>query len=167
MDRTFINKILISIIIGLILVIITGTILVKTQHKNQSPEILLSQGKAVSLMEPADDSVIAYYKLDTIRIITAESMADDKASDESTGTVLVITPWLAYPAGDTVFYEELARKRGVIKGLLTSYFSARTKNQLLEETEVFIEDKLKNQINDTLSLGKISDIYFTDYIFLE
>lgn len=163
MEKTSLNKILISIIIALVLVIIIGTVLAKTKEKSQTPEVLLAQGKAVSLMAPADDSVVAYFKLDTIRIVTAE----DSSKEESTGTVLVITPWLAYPAGDTVFYEELARKRGVIKGILQAYFSVRPKKQLLEETEIIIEEHLKNQINQNLSLGKISDIYFTDYIFLE
>lgn len=163
MKKTSLNTILISIIIALVMVIIVGTVLAKTKEKTQTPEVLLAQGKAVSLMAPADDSVVAYFKLDTIRIITAEA----STKEDSTGTVLVITPWLAYPAGDTVFYEELARKRGVTRGVLQAYFSARTKNQLLEETEVFIEEQLKEQINQNLSLGKISDIYFTDYIFLE
>lgn len=163
MNHNFVNKILFSIIIALVMVIITGTILAGIQKKSQTPEVLLSQGKAVNLMAPADDSVVAYYKLETIRVITAP----DSTKDDATGTVLVVTPWLAYPAGDTVFYEELARKRGVAKGLFQGYFAARTKNQLLEETEVHIEEQLKEQINQILSLGKISDIYFTDYIFLE
>jgi len=159
--KTSLNKILISIIIALVLVIITGTIGAKVKLKKQTPEVLISQGKAVSLMAPADDSVVAYYKLDSIRILTAEKNADEP------GTVLLITPWLAYPAGDTVLYEEIARKRGVIKGLFQDYFQSRSKQQLLEETEVFIEEKIKDQINENLALGKISDIYFTDYIFLE
>lgn len=156
-----INKILVSIIIALILVIIVGTIAAKVGSKQQTSEVLISQGKAVSLMAPVDDSVVSYYELGKIRIMTADS------TENATGTLLVISPWLAYPAGDTVFYEEIARKKGSIKGILQTYFSERTKNELLEETEILIEEKLKQQINEVLSLGKISDIYFTDYIFLE
>jgi len=155
------NKILISIIIALVLVIIAGTIMAKVSQKKNTPEVLLSQGKAVSLMAPADDSVVAYYELGSQRILTKN------VNEDTEGTVLVISPWLAYPAADTVFYEEIARKRGVIKGIFQVYFTERTKQQLLEETEVKIEEILKDQINAQLSLGKISDIYFTDYIFLE
>ena len=112
-------------------------------------------------MAPADDAEIAYYELGTLRIVTR---AED---DEELTSILVISPWLAYPAGDTVFFEELARKKGLIKGLFQAYFSARTKNQLLEETEVKIEENLKKQLNAQFALGQISDIYLTDYIFLE
>ena len=43
----------------------------------------------------------------------------------------------------------------------------KKKNQLLEETEVKSEENLKKQINAQFALGQISDIYLTDYIFLE
>ncbi len=155
------EKILLAIILGLVLVIILGTIAAKAQQKTQTPEVLISKGKAVSLIAPSDTEELAYYELGTLRIVTAPQ------EDEELTSVLVISPWLAYPAGDTVFFEELARKKGLIKGLFQAYFSSRTKNQVLEETEPKIEANLKEQINAQFALGQISDIYLTDYIFLE
>ena len=111
-------------------------------------------------MAPSDTTEVTYFELGTIRITTA--------SDDSTpGTILIVSPWLAYPAGDTVLFEEISRKSGAIKGIFQAYFSARTKNQLLTETEEHIESVIKDEINADLALGKISDIYFTDYLFLE
>lgn len=158
---TGLEKNLLAIIAGLVLVIAVGTVLAKSAQKKKTPEVLISHGKAVSLMAPADDSIVAYYELGTLRIVTSGSDKDDLS------TVLVVSPWLAYPAGDTVFYEELARKKGLIKGIFQAYFSSKSKEELLEETEVKIEENLKEEINTQLSLGKISDIYLTDYIFLE
>lgn len=155
------EKILLAVILALILTIISVTIRAKSRQKNQSPEVLISQGKAVSLMAPANDSQVAYFELGRLRIITA---SEDKNAESS---VLVISPWLAYPAGDTVFYEELSRKTPLIKGIFQTYFSSRSKNQLLEETEIKIEEALKLELNAQFSLGKISDIYLTDYIFIE
>ena len=86
--------------------------------------------KATALNAPVSDAVTAYFELGTIRLTTAA----DKKKD-SDGTVMVISPWISYPAGDDVFYEELARKRSVIKGLFSEYFTSRTKNQLLGKTE--------------------------------
>jgi flagellar basal body-associated protein FliL len=119
-----------------------------------------------NLNKKLDDKIAAYTGLGTIRCITAP---DTSAADEEDqlGTVVVITPWLAYPEGDTVFYEELARKRMVISGVFTTYFSTRTKNQLLSTTEDKIKAEIMDQINEQMSLGKISGIYLTDYIFLE
>ena len=159
-NEALLNKILISIIAFLIVVIALGTLFAFLNKKQQTPEHLISQGKAVSLMAPSDTTEVTYFELGTIRISTA--------SDDSTpGTILIVSPWLAYPAGDTVFYEELSRKSGALKGVFSAYFSARTKNQLLSETEEKIEALLREEINADLSLGKISDIYFTDYLFIE
>ena len=160
-ENVILNKILLAIIAGLLLVILIGTIAALVSKKKQTPEVLISQGKAVSLMAPSDTDEVAYYELGTIRISTAK---DD--SDEG-GSIMVLSPWLAYPAGDTVFYEELFRKSGSLKGIFQAYFSARTKNQLLAETEEKIVEYIMEEINADLALGKITGIYFTDYLFLE
>lgn len=155
------QKILISIILALVLVILVGTIIALSSKSKNTPEVLIQQGKATSLMAPSDSDEVTYYELGSIRILTKGN------ADDQTGTLFVVSPWIAYPAGDTVFYEELARKRGLIKGMFQSYFTERTKNEILSETEEKIEIVLKDEINAQLSLGQISDIYFTDYIFLE
>ena len=160
-NEALLNKILISIVAFLIAVIALGTLFAVLNKKQQTPEKLISEGKAVSLMAPSDSDEVAYYELGTLRVSTASS------DSEENGTIMVISPWLAYPAGDTVFYEELSRKNGSLRGIFMAYFSARTKNQLLSETEEKIEALLREEINADLALGKISDIYFTDYLFLE
>ena len=160
-ERRLLNKILTGIIIFLVVVIISGTVFGLLNKKNNTPEILISQGKAESLMTPADTTEVTYFELGTLRISTA-----GEKSEES-GTIMVLSPWLAYPAGDTILFEEISRKSGAIKGIFQAYFSARTKNQLLTETEEKIVQIIIEEINADLALGKISGIYFTDYIFLE
>ena len=160
-NHDLLNKILLGIIAGLLLVILVGTIIGLVGKKKNTPEVLISQGKAVSLMAPSDTDEVAYFELGTIRVSCAA------ADSEESGSIMVLSPWLAYPAGDTVFYEELSRKSGAIKGIFQAYFSARTKNQLLTETEERISKIIIEEINADLALGKISDIYFTDYLFLE
>ena len=160
-NEALLNKILIIIIAFLVAVIALGTLFAVLNKKQQTPEVLISQGKAVSLMAPSDSDEVAYYQLGTLRVSTASS------DSEENGTIMVLSPWLAYPAGDSVFYEELSRKNGFLRGIFMAYFSARTKNQLLSETEEKIVQLLIEEINADLALGKISDIYFTDYLFLE
>ena len=160
-NQDLLNKILLGIIAGLILVILVGTIIGLVGKKKNTPQVLISQGKAVSLMAPSDTDEVAYFELGTIRVSCAA------ADSEESGSILILSPWLAYPAGDTVFFEELSRKSGAIKGIFQAYFSARTKNQLLTETEEKISQIIIEEINADLALGKVSDIYFTDYLFLE
>lgn len=164
MNQSKIKKldlILISIIGLLIVVILTGTLVSVYRKSPKVTENLLQLGKARNLSEPVNSDIVAYYQLGTIRIVTAPESSD------GAGTAMVVSPWLAYPEGDTVFYEELARKRGVMKGIFSSYFANHSKTGLLTETEVKTVENLIAQINEQLSLGKISDIYFTDYLFLE
>lgn len=157
-----------TVIAGVLVVLIAaGTFigLVKKGAANvdagsKSAQNLISKGKATALNAPVSDSVTAYFELGTIRLSTAPTKKDESAT-------LVISPWLSYPTEDDVFYEELAKKRSIIKGLFSSYFSGKTKAQLLGKTEEKITQELIEEINARLSLGKITGINFTDYIFIE
>ena len=157
------DYILYAIIIGLLIVLIIGTITGLANKRNSEPEVLLQQGKAVNLSKPANTDIVSYYEIGNIRIVTPS----EEPENEQEGCVLVVNPWLSYAEGDTVFYEEIARKRGVIKGICTTYFSERSKNHLLSITEKKVEQELLELINAQLALGKVQDLYFTDYIFLE
>ncbi len=80
--------------------------------------------------------------------------------------VLVVNPWLEYDESDTQLYEELDRKLVAVKAVFNAYFSSKTKNELVSMTEEQIKNEILSQINSNLVLGKISKIYFKDYIFL-
>lgn len=156
------EKILLFVIIALVIGILGGTAIIVTQKvKNSDPEVLISKGIAENLAEPQNTDEVDYYNLESLRIMTA---ADD---ENSAGTVMVVTPWLAYPKNDTVFYEEIARKKGILKAEFTKYFSSRTKNQILSLGDAKITAELLKILNSELALGQISDIYFTDFIFFE
>ena len=160
----FILVIIIASILGIILL---GTVIGLASKKaspgknlrNADPEP--TPREIENLNKHTDSKIAAYTGLGTIRGITAPQ------DEEDPGTIVVITPWLSYPEGDTVFFEELARKRLIITGIFTSYFGAYTKVELLSRTEDKIKQDILEQINEQMSLGKISGIYFTDYIFLE
>lgn len=184
-----IDKILSIIIVFLLLIIIAVTVVTLSRNKkNLSDEQeLVAQGKAVSLMAPKNDDKISYFNLGSIRILTLPdnrglSLVDNQGlslvEDEDTaanieknienlGTVLLITPWISYSSSDTIFFEEISRKKPMLCGIFQNYFSQFSKKELLSQSENMIEENITNQINSHLSLGKIQGIYFTDYIFLE
>lgn len=157
------NKVLLAIIILLVIVIVSGTLIVKLSPKKAAEaRELIARGKAINLAEPADTSDIAYFELGTLRITTV-----NEDEENMLGVGMVLSPWLAYPAGDSVFYEELARKKNVLKAVFQQYFSERTKEEILSQSEESIISILLAEVNKKLSLGRVSDIYFTDYLFLE
>ena len=172
------DKILSIIVIILLITIFAGTVfaLLKNKKSFQKQKQLISQGKAVSLLAPKNDNQYSYFNLGSQRILTSpenpqkkypDSSHNDISQDLQMGTILLVTPWISYPSDDTIFFEEISRKKTVITGIIQDYFSNYSKQELLAQTEVKIEENLLREINSHLSLGKIQQIYFTDFIFLE
>ena len=161
--------VLFSVIGFLVLVILSGTIIGLASKKAAPGKNLRDADpeptprEIENLNKHSDSPIAAYTGLGTIRCITSPATDDP----DDAGTAVVITPWLSYPEEDTVFFEELARKRLIITGIFTTYFNSYTKVELLSRTEDKIKQDIMEQINEQMSLGKISGIYFTDYIFLE
>ena len=160
------DKILSIIVIILLITIFAGTVFALLKNKKSFQKQLISQGKAVSLMAPKNDNQFSYFNLGSLRVLTKPEN-DSLQETQNMGTVLLVTPWLSYPSDDTIFFEEISRKKTVIAGIIQDYFSDYSKLELLTQTEVKIEENLIKEINNHLSLGKIQQIYFTDYIFLE
>lgn len=163
------DKILSIIVIILLITIFAGTVfaLLKNKKSFQKQKQLISQGKAVSLMAPKNDNQFSYFNLGSLRVLTKPENDSLQETEQNMGTVLLVTPWISYPSDDTIFFEEISRKKTVIAGIIQDYFSNHSKQELLSQTEVTIEENLLLEINNHLSLGTINQIYFTDYIFLD
>lgn len=115
-----------------------------------------------SLNKKNNEELAAFTGISTIRLSTLSS-----SQEEQNASILVISPWFSYPKDDTQFYEELSRKRVLITSIITYYFSSKTKNDILSLSEDTIKNALLTEINQNLSLGKIKELYFTDFIFFE
>lgn len=162
------DKFLSILIILLLITILMGTFI--TIYKNKKSitkqKQLISQGKAISLMAPKNNNQNSYFNLGSLRVLTKPEN-DSLQKTQNMGTILLVTPWISYPSDDTIFFEEISRKKTVIAGIIQDYFSNHSKQELLSQTEVTIEENLLLEINNHLSLGTINQIYFTDFIFLE
>ena len=157
MNSTNLNKILLAVL-GAVIVIIIGVSAVALCTKNARP------GEGLRHEDPLPSSVrsskTAFNHIGQIRSFTKEG-------ENSQKSVIVLTPWFEYDGNDKAFYEELDRKHLSIKSIFTNYFSKHTKSELISLGEEKIKGELKAQINATLVLGKISEIYFNDYLFLD
>lgn len=166
--RSTFDKVMIIIIFVLIGIITIGTIIgvvFKNPEKNQNGINQSTDTKPVekqieSLNKQLDDKVAAYTGLGTIRAVTLP------AKNEDFGSAVVITPWFSYPEGDSQFFEELSRKRILLINIFTSYFSSHTTEEITKVGEEVVKNDLLTALNEELSLGQISKLYFTDYIFL-
>lgn len=166
-NNTKLDRILIYIIAGLVSIIVLSTLLTMLARKivgnhQWKPDPLPSEIE--SLNKKNGEEMAAFTGLSTIRTTT---MADKNKDPEDTGSILVISPWFSYPQDDTQFYEELSRKRVLITSIITYYFSSKTKADILALDEQIIKDELTGEINSQLSLGKINQLFFTEFIFFE
>ena len=151
------NKILLLILAAILLFIIAVSAIALCT-KNARP------GEGLRHEDPLPQSVssskTAFNNIGQIRVFTKED-------EDSNKSVLVLIPWLEYDGNDQAFYEELDRKHMSLKALMTNFFASHTKEELLQFGEDKIKNSLKTQINENLVLGKISGIYFNDYLFLD
>lgn len=168
-NNSKLDRILIYIIISLVALIFLVTVVSLitkkiTANRNNVWEPDPLPTEIESLNKKNGEEMAAFTGIPTIRTTTLKDVNKDP---EDTGSILVISPWFSYPQDDTEFYEELSRKRTLITSIITYYFSSRTKAQILSQDEQTIKADLTTEINSQLSLGKINQLFFTEFIFFE
>ncbi len=155
MKKLSFNKILLSLAAMIFIAIVAATAVLLCA-KNAVPGAGLRKIESESLLQKNN---AAFDLIGLLRIST-------KIDEDQIRHILVVNPWLEYDKKDQQLYEELDRKLVAVKAVFSAYFSSRTKNELVSMTEEQIKNEILGQINSTLVLGKISRIYFKDYIFL-
>ncbi len=151
------NKVLFFILIGIFFAIIGGTVLVFTLQKE-------TVGIGLRQKDPVPKATKKYDAFTDIGEIRLVSKPDTK---KTTGCTIVLSPWFSYTTGDKALYEELSQKKLKFRSIFIGYFSQYTKKELLSHGETAIKLDLKHLINQELILGKIKEVYFNEYIFLE
>ncbi|MCR5764034.1 MAG: hypothetical protein K6G00_11705 [Treponema sp.] len=105
--------------------------------------------------------VSAFNELGQIRTITKSP------DNEHTGVLVIVNPWFSYNANDTILLEELSQKSQQEKAIIINYFGQNTKADLLAKGEDTVKEEIKNLLNEQMILGKIQQVYFSEYIFFE
>lgn len=157
------NRILEITVVFLLVLIITGTavaFITKTAKPGDGIRTADPTAETFAAQEKNKGVNAAFNELGKLRLATK---SEDGNKD---GVTLVVLPWLSYKE-DKEFYEELYKKRQTIKSEFTAYFTSHTKKELDELGEDRVKAELMDNINQKLSLGKITRVYFTDYIFFE
>ena len=95
------------------------------------------------------------------------SLGQIRGATQEGDVLVVVSPWFSYPPDDSAFYEELSKKKLTLQGITRDFFSHRTKQELLGQNEDRVKQELCQKMNEELVLGKITQIYFEDYLFLD
>jgi flagellar basal body-associated protein FliL len=95
------------------------------------------------------------------------SLGQIRSATQEGDVLVVVSPWFSYPPEDSAFYEELSQKQRTLQGITRDFFSHRTKQELLGQSEERVKQELCRMMNEELVLGKITQVYFEDYLFLD
>lgn len=159
------EQILTVILIAIIVFIAAGTLYAfavkKTSLGHQYRKADPSPKQVIQTSIKMNSRVNAFNELGQIRTITKSP------DDEHTGTLVIVSPWFSYDAGNTILLEELSQKSQQEKAIIINYFGQNTKHELLEKGEDTVKEEIKELLNDQLILGKIQNIFFKEYIFFE
>jgi len=80
---------------------------------------------------------------------------------------VIILPVIEYDRDNQPLHEEFCQKQPAIKKIITEYFTEKTENELKHSGETTVKREIIERINAVLSMGKISSLYFEEYLLLD
>jgi flagellar basal body-associated protein FliL len=86
-----------------------------------------------------------------------------KSADAESPAVVVAAISFPYDAGDKPFAEELGRKAPVLRAAAATVLSARKAADLAPAFEGTLKAALRDAFNARLSLGKVTEIWLSDF----
>jgi flagellar basal body-associated protein FliL len=93
---------------------------------------------------------------------TIRAKTKDKAP-----ALVVATVSFPYPADDKAFAEELETKKDALRSAATSFFSRKGAAELGPAYEGATKAALRDSLNEILSLGKVGEIWISDFSVLQ
>jgi flagellar basal body-associated protein FliL len=72
-----------------------------------------------------------------------------------------------YPSASASFREELERKAPALRSAASAFFSGHTVASLLPANERAIKDGLRDTFNSLLSLGRLAEIWLSDFAVVQ
>jgi len=148
-----VNIILLSIIGLFVVLIVIGTIYGFARTNKKAPLFTLGNPGNEQLRQ--SDDIRVYSGLGRMRIPLSNS------------SVLIISIAFPYSENDTAFTEELAVKIDDFRGIVINYFSALPPEKLIHIDEDAAKKEVLRQYNNNLRLGKISALYFSDFLVID
>jgi flagellar basal body-associated protein FliL len=149
--------ILLSIASVLFLVLALGTIYAFARSPRAGPLFRLGRPAETAVREMAVQTgeTRVFSGLGRLRIPLANS------------STLILTIAFPYSAEDAAFAEELAAKIGDFRTIASGYFSALPVESVIQFNEDAAKQELLRRLNEDLRLGRISELYFSDFLIID
>ncbi|MBQ5384604.1 MAG: hypothetical protein IIU46_09185 [Treponema sp.] len=162
--QSILPKVLFIIMILVVVTFVLGTIIAFATKKGNI-------GHEYRRVDPSPEKVVNRSQRSSSRLKTSAlgqiriSMQPD--SENEKGAMLVVSPWFSYPEDDVQLDEEIFQKDRLIKSLISTYFSSRSKKTVLSTGEKKVKEEIRDSINSQLVMGEINALYFDEYMFFE
>ena len=138
---------------AIIALLIIGTIFALVRQPNSAPVFTLGTEQRTAnsgtLQEQADD-IRVFSGLGRLRIPLANS------------SILLLSIAFPYSANDAAFAEELAVKINDLKAIAADYFSSLPSSSIIQIDEDAAKQEILRRFNNSLRLGRITALYFSD-----
>lgn len=141
-----------AIILGIVVLVLAAGSIYGLAADTRAKK-LAREASAAAL--PAGSNVFA--AIGTIRASTRDSPP----------SVVVATISFPYPADDSAFAEELEKKTSALRKAAEAWFAGRSAADLVPAYEGSVKTGLRDAFNALLSLGKVDEIWLSDFSVIE
>ena len=155
MNFSKLNSILYICICSVILIIITVSLIFFGKDIYRRKTLILQNQQQIE--KNLESKSTFYNDFGKIRTFT---------SDNSKIPV-VFVPIFKYAKNNDPLFEEICQKKTKLQNIMASYFTNKTKKQLNSIGDEAIKNQILLQINEELSMGKIEELYFEEFLILD
>ena len=137
--------------------LVIGTIFALLRSSDAAPVFRLgrSPDAAPEFLQAPGDDIRVFSGIGRLRITLSNS------------SIMILTIAFPYSANDIAFTEELAARIGNFRTIASNYFSSLPADKLRNLDEDIAKQKILEQYNAILRLGRIEALYFSDLLVLE
>jgi flagellar basal body-associated protein FliL len=127
----------------------------------------LAAGTRQRMLQRQADSAQTAEELKGRTAFTGIGTVRAKSADQGSSAVIVATIAFPYDGEDRTFAEELDRKAPVLKAAAISVLSAKKASELGPAFEGALKAALRDAFNERLSLGKVTEIWLSDFAVIQ
>ena len=149
------TKVLTCVLVFVLLVILTGTVVavLRKPHAIKKEQATESQPASQHPLYVLRDGKAIYSDIGQLRALSSDALP----------ATIVLNPYLEYDAQNIPLQEELVKKKELIRNKILFWFAHHTWLSVETLSESDIKKELLQAVNDELSLGSASSIYFAEF----
>jgi flagellar basal body-associated protein FliL len=168
--KSNINKLLFAILACLLAIIAVGTWAAFFSRKILPAENNLEAAplpqNVVQQVLPTASAIKTFTGIGRLRA-SLKPQIQTKAGAESTPATVVIEPCFSYNSNDRAFSEELATHIRDFRAATLDYYAALPASSPVLNNDDAMKTELLKRYNSVLHLGKITELYFTNFMIID